>query len=183
MALIKPIRGFHPRIGKDCFLADNATIIGDVVMGDGCSIWFNVVIRGDVHYIRIGQGTNVQDNSVLHVTNAKYPLNIGNGVSLAHGCIIHGCTIGDNTLVGMGAIILDDAVIEENSLVAAGALVLQGKNYPPGQLIGGSPARIIRPLREEEIEKNLAYSRNYMTYKNSYLNNNLFKRIKENDCG
>ena len=123
MALIKEVRGFTPQIGKNSFLADNATIVGDVIMGDDCSVWFNGVVRGDVHYIRIGNNVNVQDNAVIHCTYQKAPVNIGNNVSIAHSAIIHGCTIHDNVLIGMGAIVMDGAVIESNSIIAAGAVV------------------------------------------------------------
>jgi carbonic anhydrase/acetyltransferase-like protein (isoleucine patch superfamily) len=181
--MIYQYKDMQPKIGQSVFIAPNAQIIGDVTIGDNSSVWFNTTIRGDVHYIIIGKETNIQDNVVLHVTNGKFPLKIGNSVTVAHGAIIHGCTIRNNTLVGMGAIILDDTTIDENSIIAAGSLVPQSKSYPPGHLIGGNPARIIRPLKDEEIEKNLAYSRNYRTYKNSYLNKNIFMRIKENDRG
>jgi len=173
----------QPKIGQSVFIAPSAQIIGDVTIGDNSSVWFNTTIRGDVHYIKIGKDTNIQDNVMLHVTNGKFPLQIGNGVTVAHGAIIHGSTIRDNTLIGMGAIILDDTIIDENSIIAAGSLILQGKNYPPGHLIAGSPARIIRPLKDEEIEKNLTYSRNYTAYKNSYLNKTIFREYKENDRG
>ena len=181
--MIYEYKKMQPNIGQNVFIAPGAQIIGDVTLGDDASIWFNTTLRGDVHFIKIGKETNIQDNAVLHVTNGKFPLTIGNGVTVAHGVILHGCTIGENTLVGMGAIILDDTIIGRDSIIAAGSLVLQGNDYPPGHLIGGSPARIIRPLKDEEVEKNLSFARNYVDYKNSYLNNNIFKRIKENDRG
>jgi carbonic anhydrase/acetyltransferase-like protein (isoleucine patch superfamily) len=173
----------RPQFGSSVFIAPGAAIIGEVSIGEDSSIWFNTTIRGDVHYIRIGRETNIQDNAVLHVTNRKYPLIIGEGVTIAHGAIVHGCHIGDYSLIGMGAIILDDAGIGDNSIVAAGALVLEGKKYPAGQLIAGAPARVIRPLREDEKQKNIERSRNYVGYKNIYLNNNNFQIIKEIDRG
>ena len=120
MAIIKKLNGHTPKFGKNCFLADNAAIIGDVEMGDDCSIWFGAVLRGDVHSIRIGNKVNIQDNATIHATYKKSPTNIGNNVSIAHNAVIHGCTIKDNVLIGMGAIVLDDAVVESNTIVAAG---------------------------------------------------------------
>ncbi len=119
MALIKKVRGKSPRWGENCFFVENVTLAGDVVLGKGCSVWFNTVLRGDVHYIRIGDNVNIQDGAIIHCTYEKWPVNIGNNVSIAHGAIIHGCTIQDNVLIGMGAIVMDNAVIESNSVVAA----------------------------------------------------------------
>ena len=169
--MIYRYKKFKPIIGQNVFVAPSAEIIGNVSVGDDCSIWFNVTIRGDVHYINIGDETNIQDNSILHVTNGKYPLNIGNQVTIAHGVTLHGCTINDQTLVGIGSIILDDVEVGEKSIIAAGSLLREGKKFPAASLIAGFPARIIRPLRTEEIEKNLQYSRNYIDYKNEYLRN------------
>ena len=125
MALIKTVRGKTPQFGTNCFLADNATIIGDVIMGDECSVWFHAVIRGDVHYIRLGNKVNVQDNAVIHGTYQKAPTTIGNNVSIAHSAVVHGCTVNDNVLIGMGAAVMDHAVVESNSIIAAGAVVLE----------------------------------------------------------
>ena len=124
MALIKSVKGVLPKFGENCFLADNATITGDVVMGDNCSIWFNTLVRGDVHTIRIGNNVNIQDGAIVHCTYLKASVSIGNNVSIAHNAIIHGCTIDDNVLIGMGAIIMDNVVIESNCLIAAGSVSL-----------------------------------------------------------
>lgn len=152
MALIKEINGKIPEIGKNCFLAENATIAGDVVMGDDCSVWFNAVVRGDVHYIRIGHHVNIQDGVVIHCTYQKAPVNIGNYVSIAHNAIVHGCTIHNNVLIGMGAIIMDDAVIESNSIIAAGALVTKGTVVESGSVYAGMPARKIKSISKELSE-------------------------------
>jgi carbonic anhydrase/acetyltransferase-like protein (isoleucine patch superfamily) len=151
MAIIKPLRGFTPAFGKDCFLADTAVVIGDVIMGDSCSIWFNAVVRGDVHYIRMGNKVNVQDGAVIHCTYQKAPTEIGNNVSIAHNAIIHGCTIHDNVLVGMGAIIMDHAVIHSNSIIAAGALVLENTVVESGCVYAGVPAKKVRDIDKELV--------------------------------
>jgi len=157
MALIKTVKGKHPKIGKDCFLADNATITGEVVMGDHCSVWFNAVIRGDVTYIHIGHHVNIQDGVTVHGTYQKAPVEIGNNVSIAHNAIVHGCTIKDNVLIGMGAIIMDHAVIESNSIIAAGALIPKGTVVKSGSVYAGVPAKKIKDidkaLLEGEIER------------------------------
>lgn len=146
MALIKSVKGIWPRLGKDCFVADNATITGDVVMGDSCSVWFNTVIRGDVHSIRIGNHVNVQDGAVIHATYQKAPTEIGNYVSIAHGAIVHGCTIHDNVLIGMGAIIMDHAVIGSDCIIAAGALVTKGMVVESGSVYAGVPAKKVKDI-------------------------------------
>ena len=179
--MIYSYKKYKPVLGKKIFIAPSADIIGNVSIGNECGIWFNVTIRGDVNYIKIGDETNIQDNSILHVTNGKFPLNIGNRVTVAHGVTLHGCTINDLTLVGMGAIVLDDVVVGEKSLIAAGSLLREGNEFPGSSLIAGSPARVIRPLKKKELEKNLQYARNYIDYKNIYLNKNYFKMIKEID--
>lgn len=157
MALIKPLKGFTPQYGENCFFADNATIIGDVKMGDHCSVWFNAVIRGDVHYIRMGNQVNVQDGAIIHATYQKAPTNIGNYVSIAHNAIVHGCTIHDNVLVGMGSIIMDDAEVESNAIIAAGALVSKGTRIESGTVYAGVPAKKIKDidieLSEGEIQR------------------------------
>lgn len=169
MALIVPLKDKNPVIGDNCFVAENATIVGDVVMGTGCSVWFGAVIRGDVHYIKIGDNVNIQDNAVIHATYQKSPTNIGNNVSIAHGAIVHGCTIHDNVLVGMNAVVLDDAVIESNSIIAAGAVVTKGTVVESGSVYAGSPAKKIKDISPEllkgEIER---IANNYHMYSSWY---------------
>ena len=140
MALIKSVRGFTPKVGKDCFLADNATLIGDTVIGDECSIWFGAILRGDVNSIRIGNRVNIQDGSVLHTLYEKSTIEIGDDVSIGHNVTIHGATIHDGALVGMGSVILDHAVVGEGAIVAAGSVVLSKTVIKPGELWGGTPA-------------------------------------------
>ena len=152
MALIKSLNGNTPIIGKDCFLAENATIIGDVVLGDHCSVWFNAVIRGDVHYIRIGENVNIQDGVIIHCTYKVAPVNIGNHVSIAHGVIVHGCTIHDNVLIGMGSIIMDHAVIQNNSIVAAGALITKNMVVESGSVYAGVPAKKVKSIGTNLLE-------------------------------
>jgi carbonic anhydrase/acetyltransferase-like protein (isoleucine patch superfamily) len=152
MALIKSVKGISPTIGKNCFLAENATITGDVVMGDDCSVWFNAVVRGDVHYIRIGNKVNIQDGVIIHCTYKKAPVNIGNNVSIAHNAIVHGCTIHDNVLVGMGSILMDDVVVESNSIIAAGAVVSKGTLVESGSVYAGVPAKKIKSVDVELLE-------------------------------
>lgn len=173
--MIYSYKEFIPSIHESVFVAPSADIIGDVSIGKKSSIWFNVTIRGDVHYIKIGENTNIQDNSMLHVTNNVYPLNLGDNVTVGHNVSLHGCTIGNTTLIGIGAIILDDAEIGENSIVGAGSLVREGKKFPPGVLVAGSPAKIKRDLRDDEIQKNRQYASNYVEYRNSFLNKDVFK--------
>lgn len=169
MALIKAVNGILPQFGKDCFLADNATVTGDVVMGDGCSVWFNAVVRGDVHYIRIGNNVNVQDGAIIHCTYQKAPVNIGNNVSIAHNAIVHGCTIHDNVLIGMGAIIMDGAVIHSNSIIAAGAVVLEGTIVESGSVWAGMPARKVKDIDERLLEGQVnRISSNYQKYASWY---------------
>jgi len=152
MALLKPIKGVHPKIGSNCFLADNATIIGDVVMGDDCSVWFNAVVRGDVIDIRIGNNVNIQDGVTIHGTYRKAAVEIGNNVSIAHNAVVHGCTIKDNVLIGMGSIIMDHAVIESNSIIAAGALIPKGTVVKSGSIYAGVPAKKIKSVDKELLE-------------------------------
>ena len=149
MALIKSLNDHKPEVGKNCFLAETATLIGDVKIGDNCSIWFNVVLRGDVHYIRIGNNTNIQDNVVVHATYKKSPTNIGNFVSVAHGAIVHGCTIKDNVIIGMNAVILDDAVVNSNSIIAAGSVVTKGTIVESGCVYAGIPAKKVKDISPE----------------------------------
>jgi carbonic anhydrase/acetyltransferase-like protein (isoleucine patch superfamily) len=169
MALIRSLPGKTPKFGKDCFLAENATIIGEVDMGDYCSVWYGAVIRGDVHYIKIGNNTNIQDNAVIHATYLKSPANIGNNVTIAHGAIVHGCTVRDNVMIGMNAVVLDDAVIESNTIIAAGSVVTKGTHVESGSIYAGIPARKIREISPELLEgevKRIASS--YKTYADWY---------------
>ncbi len=152
MALIRPIKGISPVFGKNCFLAENATVIGDVVMGDNCSVWFNAVVRGDVHYIKIGNNVNIQDGAIIHCTYKKSPVTIGDNVSIAHNAIVHGCTIHDNVLIGMGAIVMDDVVVESNSIIAAGAVVSKATRIESGSVYAGIPARKIKSIDRELLE-------------------------------
>lgn len=155
--MIKTINGKSPQIGEDCYIAENATIVGDVVMGNQCSIWFNAVLRGDVHYIKMGNKVNVQDGAVIHCTYLKSPTNIGNNVSIGHNAIVHGCTVHDNVLIGMGSIIMDDCIVESNSIIAAGAVVTKGTRVPSGSIFAGMPAKKIKDISTElsvgEVER------------------------------
>lgn len=165
MPLIKSIKGISPRIGKNTFIAENATILGDVEMGENCSVWYNTVVRGDVHYIRIGNNVNIQDGAILHCTYQKFPVNIGNNVSIAHGAIVHGCTIHDNVLIGMGAIVMDDVVVECNSIIAAGAIVSQGTVVESGSVYAGVPAKKIKSIDASLLEGQVnRISKNYTMY-------------------
>ncbi len=169
MALIKSVRGFSPVFGENCYLAENATIIGDVVMGNDCSVWFNTVIRGDVNSIRIGNKVNIQDGSMLHTLYEKSVIEIGDNVSVGHNVIIHGASIGKNVLLGMGSIILDNAVVGENSIIAAGAVVLDGTIIEAGSIYAGIPARRVKGIDPEQsremIEK---IANNYLIYSGWY---------------
>ncbi|MBP7496754.1 MAG: gamma carbonic anhydrase family protein [Bacteroidales bacterium] len=169
MALIKSVKGITPKFGNNCFIAENSTIVGDVITGDNCSIWFNTVIRGDVNYIKIGNNVNIQDAVVIHGTYQKAPVNIGNNVSIAHNAIIHGCTIMDNVLIGMGAIIMDNSVIESNTVIAAGAIVLANTVVPANSVFGGIPAKKLKDITNElklgEIER---IAKNYLIYASWY---------------
>jgi carbonic anhydrase/acetyltransferase-like protein (isoleucine patch superfamily) len=169
MALIIPVRGFTPKYGENCFFAENSTIVGDVVIGNDCSIWFNTVVRGDVNAIRIGNKVNIQDCAVIHGTYQKASVQIGDNVSIAHGAVIHGCTIGDNVLVGMGAIIMDKAEIGGNSIIAAGAVVTEGTIVEPGSVYAGSPARKIKTISEELMKGQVdRISNAYLMYSGWY---------------
>ncbi len=169
MALIKSVNGIKPVFGENCFLADNATVTGDVVMGDGCSVWFNAVVRGDVHSIRIGNNVNIQDGAILHCTYQKAPVNIGNNVSIAHQAIVHGCTIHDNVLIGMGAIIMDGAVIHSNCIIAAGAVVMEGTVVESGSVWAGVPAKKVKDIDAALLEGQVhRISKNYNMYASWY---------------
>ena len=164
MALIIPVKGIHPKFGKNCFLAETATVVGDVEMGDNCSVWFNAVVRGDVHFIKIGDNTNIQDGAVIHCTYQKAPTIIGNKVSIAHNAVVHGCTVEDSVLIGMGAIVMDHAVIKTGSIVAAGAVVLANTIVESGYIYAGKPAKKIKKVGLELAEVFERTSNNYIKY-------------------
>lgn len=165
--IIKEVRGCKPKFGKDCFLAENAVILGEVSMGDQCSVWYNAVIRGDVHFIKMGNKVNIQDGAVVHATYKKSPTTIGNNVSVGHNAIVHGCTIKDDVLVGMGAIVMDDCIVESNCIIAAGAVVAKGTHIPSGTVYGGIPAKKIKDISEELLTGEIhRIADNYIKYSN-----------------
>ena len=164
MAIFRSVRGFTPVFGQDCFFADGAIVVGEVVMGDRCTVWFNAVVRGDVHSITIGHDTNIQDGVVIHGTYQKSKTVIGNKVSIAHNAVVHGCTIEDNVLIGMGAIVMDDAVVGSGSVIAAGAIVLPKTIVEPGSIYGGMPARKLKDIGPEMREVIERTARNYPMY-------------------
>lgn len=163
--IIKEVRGKSPQIPEDCFIAENATIVGDVVMGNQCSVWFNAVLRGDVHYIKMGDKVNIQDGAVIHCTYKKYPTIMGSNVSVGHNAIVHGCTIHDNVLIGMGSIVMDNCVVHSNSIVAAGAVVTQNTVVESGSIYAGVPAKKVKDISKElssgEIDR---IAENYVEY-------------------
>ena len=165
MPTILPVQGQTPHIPDSCFLAPTATVVGDVQMGEECSVWFNAVVRGDVHFIRLGHRVNVQDNAVIHCTYQKFPTTIGNNVSIGHNAIVHGCTLHDNVLVGMGSIVMDGCVVESNSIIAAGAVLTAGTHVPGGSIFAGIPAKKIKDISPEltkgEVER---IATNYVMY-------------------
>lgn len=167
--LIKTLLGKTPEYGSDCFFTENSVLIGDLKMGNQCSVWYNAVIRADVNYIRMGNKVNVQDGAVIHCTYKKYPTLIGNNVSIGHNALVHGCTIKDNVLIGMGSIVMDDCVVEENSIIAAGAVLTKGTHVPSGSVFAGVPAKKIKDIDENlskgEIER---IANNYITYSSWY---------------
>ncbi|MCX8490155.1 MAG: gamma carbonic anhydrase family protein [Cyclobacteriaceae bacterium] len=172
MAIVKSVRGFTPQFGKNCFLADNAVVVGEVVMGDECTIWFNAVVRGDVHSITIGHRTNIQDGAIIHCTYQKAKTIIGNNVSIAHNAVVHGCTIEDNVLIGMGAIVMDDAVIGSGSVIAAGAIVLPSTKVEPGSVFAGIPAKRIKEVGDEMKMVIERTAKNYPMYAEWYKDEN-----------
>ncbi|MEI8116180.1 MAG: gamma carbonic anhydrase family protein [Flavobacteriia bacterium] len=165
MALIKECRGFTPQFGEHCYLAENATVVGDVIMGSECSVWFNAVVRGDVNSIRMGNRVNVQDGAVIHCTYEKTKVNLGNHVSIGHNALVHGCTVEDNVLIGMGSIVMDDCYIEANSIIAAGAVLLEGTRVESWSIYAGVPAKKVKTLSPElfagEVQR---ISNNYVMY-------------------
>ncbi|ARM31516.1 gamma carbonic anhydrase family protein [Prosthecochloris sp. HL-130-GSB] len=168
MSTILPYRGIYPRLHESVFLADGARVIGDVEIGENSSVWFNTVIRGDVCPVRIGCRTSVQDNATLHVTHDTGPLSIGDDVTIGHAAVLHACSVEHHVLVGMGAVLLDDCVIEPFSIVAAGSLVRQGFRVPSGSLVAGVPAKVIRPLTDEERSMVAESPGNYVRYVQAY---------------
>jgi carbonic anhydrase/acetyltransferase-like protein (isoleucine patch superfamily) len=165
MALILPVEENEPKWGKDCFIAPNATIVGDVVMGDACSVWFNTVVRGDVNSIRLGNKVNVQDGAVIHCTFKRSKTIIGDNVSIGHNAIVHGCTVHDNVLIGMGAIVMDNAVIHSNTIIAAGAVVLEGTVCEGGSIYAGVPAKKVKEISSEKLEGEInRIANNYLNY-------------------
>lgn len=165
MALIKACRGFHPEHGEDCWFAENATIVGDVKMGDQCSVWFNAVIRGDVNSIRLGNKVNIQDGAVLHATFEKTKTTLGNNVSVGHNALVHGCTVEDNVLIGMGSIVMDNCYIESGSIIAAGAVLLEGTRVGAGSIWAGVPAKKVKDISKELFEGEvMRIANNYLKY-------------------
>lgn len=165
MALIKPVKGIHPKFGEDCYLAENSTIVGDVIMGDQCSIWFNAVVRGDVNSIRMGNKVNVQDGAVIHCTYEKTKTIIGDNVSIGHNALVHGCTIHDNVLIGMGSIVMDNCEIGSNTIIAAGAVVLENTKVESGCIYAGVPAKKVKDISQELINGEInRIANNYIMY-------------------
>jgi carbonic anhydrase/acetyltransferase-like protein (isoleucine patch superfamily) len=172
MALIKPVKGISPQFGNDCYLAENSTIVGDVIMGDQCSVWFNAVVRGDVNSIRMGNKVNVQDGAVIHCTYEKTKVFIGNNVSIGHNALVHGCTIHDNVLIGMGAIVMDNCVIGSNTIIAAGAVVLENTKVESGVIYAGVPAKKVKDINPELISGEInRIANNYIMYSGWFKEN------------
>lgn len=168
--MIKAYKGVMPTVADSAFIEDTAVIVGDVVIGADSSVWFHSVVRGDVNAIRIGRRTNVQDLSLLHVTHETYPLILGDDVTVGHHVVLHGCTIQNRVLVGMGAVLMDGVVVGDDCIIGAGALVTERTNVPPGSLVLGSPARVTRPLREAELAWLKESAENYVRYARDYMN-------------
>ncbi|MEY3450237.1 MAG: hypothetical protein RL711_62 [Bacteroidota bacterium] len=165
MALIKPVKGISPVFGNNIYLAENATVVGEVIMGDDCTVWFNAVVRGDVHYIHIGNKVNIQDGAIIHCTYLKCPTVIGNNVSIGHRAMVHGCTIEDNVLIGMGAIVMDNVYVEKNSIIAAGAVVLENTRVESGSIYAGVPAKKVKEMSPEHFKDlNERIANNYVMY-------------------
>ena len=170
MALILPVEGISPKMGTNCFLAPNSTIVGDVEMGDDCSVWFNAVIRGDVNKIRLGNKVNVQDGAVVHCTYLKAETHIGNNVSIGHNAIVHGCVIADNVLIGMGSIVMDNCKINSNSIIAAGAVLLENTVVEPGTIYAGVPAKKVKNISQELIHGEInRIAQNYLRYSKWFM--------------
>ena len=173
MALILPVRGIKPAFGENCYIAENATVVGEVTMGNNCSVWFNAVVRGDVHSITIGDNTNIQDGAVIHCTYKKAKVVIGNNVSIAHNAVVHGCTIEDNVLIGMGAVVMDNAVVKSGSIIAAGAIVLANTIVESGYIYAGMPARKIKAVGEELKGVFDTTAKNYIKYSKWFTEGNM----------
>ena len=168
LPMIDSFLGRFPRLGADVYVSDTAAVVGDVTLGDGASIWFGASLRGDVHWIHVGASSNVQDNATVHVSRGTHPCWIGRGVTIGHNAVVHGCTVEDDVLIGMGAVVLDGAVVGAGSLVGAGALVTGGTRIPPRSLVLGSPARVVRRLTEAEVERNRANAAHYVRMARMY---------------
>ena len=169
MALIKTIKGLTPVFGENVYLAETATVIGEVTMGNDCSVWFNAVIRGDVNFVKIGNKVNIQDNAMIHCTYQTAPTTIGNNVSIGHNAVVHGCTLEDNVLVGMGAIVMDHVYVEKNSIIAAGSVVLENTRVESGSIYAGVPAKKVKTLSEEQFKQTIErIANNYVMYAGWY---------------
>jgi carbonic anhydrase/acetyltransferase-like protein (isoleucine patch superfamily) len=169
MALIKELNGDKPKYGDNCYFSENATIIGQVEMGNDCSVWFNAVVRGDVHYIKMGDKVNIQDGAVIHATYKTAPTNIGNNVSIGHNALVHGCTIHDNVLIGMGSIVMDNCVVESNSIIAAGAVLTEGTHVESGSVYAGVPAKKVKDISPELLDGQIKrIADNYLKYSSWY---------------
>lgn len=162
--ILKKVNGKEPSFGKDCYFAENSVVTGDVVLGDGCTIWYNAIIRGDVNAIRIGNKVNIQDGAVIHATYQKHSTTIGNNVSIGHNAIVHGCTINDNVLIGMGSIVMDGCLIESNSIIAAGAVVTENTHVEQGSIYAGVPARKVKSVSQNQKEAIAKTADNYLKY-------------------
>lgn len=173
MAIIKSVNGVHPSIPDDCFIAENATIVGDVNLGNECSVWFNAVLRGDVNRISIGNKVNIQDGVVIHCTYQKHATSIGNNVSIGHNAIVHGCTIQDNVLIGMGAIVMDNCTIESNVIIAAGAVVTQNTHVKSGSIYAGIPAKMVKEIDQSDFAGEInRIANNYVMYSSWFKEDN-----------
>lgn len=169
MPYIIPLLGKEPSLGKNCFIAPNATLIGDISAGDECSFWFNTIVRGDVHYIKMGNRVNVQDGAVIHCTYQKNPVNIGDNVSIGHNAIVHGCTIFDNVLIGMGALVMDRCMVHNNTIIAAGAVVLEGTIIEEGSIYAGVPAKKVKIIPTDAVHEEIQrIAKNYVKYSSWY---------------
>ena len=168
MPIIKTVRGYKPSFGRNCFIADNATVVGEVILGDNCTVWFNAVVRGDVNSITVGDDSNIQDGAIIHGTYQKAKTTIGKRVSIAHNAVVHGCTIEDDVLIGMGAIVMDDAIIEKGSVIAAGAIVLPGAVVESGSIVAGIPAKKVKDTGPEMLEVIARTAKNYPMYAQWY---------------